>query len=70
MLVSSTKGAYTSVFAAASPIVRENPDKYKGAYLEPVAQLGKPYEQALNDGLAKELWETTEEILKEIGVQV
>jgi len=61
-------GAYTSVFAAGSPEVRENAEKYKGAYLVPIAQVAQASEDALDDKLAVELWETTERILQEIGV--
>ncbi|EMD32269.1 hypothetical protein CERSUDRAFT_88268 [Gelatoporia subvermispora B] len=63
-----SKGSYTTVFAAAAPAVRADPDKYKGAYLEPVAKIGKPSADATNAALATELWETTEKILVDIGV--
>jgi len=68
MAVSVSKGAHTSVFAAASPEVRAHPETFKGAYLQPVAKLGKPSDDAKNPELAKELWETTEKILQEIGL--
>jgi len=64
----SSKGAYTSAFAAASPEVREKADTYKGAYLVPVAKIGKVSKDGQSEALAKELWETTERILEEIGV--
>lgn len=63
-----SKGAYTSVFAAASPEVRAHPETYKGAYLQPVAKVGKPTDDGNNSELAKELWVTTEKILEEIGM--
>jgi len=68
IFIPTTKGAYTSVFAAAAPEVREKPEVYKGAYLVPVAKLREASEDATNEELAKELWETTERILSEIGV--
>lgn len=61
-------GAYTSCFAAASPTVRDDPEKYKGKFMEPVGIITEPSEVAQRDDLAEELWETTERILKEIGV--
>lgn len=67
-LPTSAKGAYTSVFAAASPEVREKAEMYKGAFLVPVAKIGRLSEDAANLELAEELWETTERILAEIGV--
>jgi len=61
-------GAYTSCFAAASPLVRRNPEKYRGAYLVPVGVITEPGDNAKRDDLALDLWETTEKILKEIGI--
>ncbi|OSD01953.1 hypothetical protein PYCCODRAFT_1468227 [Trametes coccinea BRFM310] len=64
------KGAYSTVFAAASPVPRENADEYKGAFLKnpgvkttvsPVAEI---------TANLRELWVTTERILKEVGVVV
>lgn len=62
------KGAYTSVFAAAAPIVKEKPEIYKGAYLSPVAKIGKPLKKSTNPELASDLRNTTESILKDLGV--
>jgi hypothetical protein len=59
-------GAYTSTFAAASPIVKEKPELYKGAYLVPVGKIGQPSPQTLNKELAIELRETTEKIVKDL----
>ena len=36
--------------------------------MEPIAKLKKGSEEVRDDALAKELWDTTEELLKEIGV--
>jgi hypothetical protein len=59
-------GAYTTAFAAASPKVRTDA-RYRGGYLQPVAKLG--YASALTNDveLAKELWNTTEEVLRDRG---
>jgi len=62
------QGAYTSVFAAASLEVHRNKDLYKGAYLVPVAKIVEPSKSATNAKLATELYETTETVLKELGV--
>jgi len=61
-------GSYTSVFAAAAPIIRAEPDRYKAAYLHPVGKIAIPGQDALTEGLPAELWETTERILEEIDV--
>ncbi|OCH93974.1 NAD-P-binding protein [Obba rivulosa] len=65
---SASEGAYTSVFAAASPAVRAEPEKYKGAYLVPVAQVGQPSADARDPALAAELWATTEKVLADLGI--
>ncbi|CDO73677.1 hypothetical protein BN946_scf185015.g5 [Trametes cinnabarina] len=65
IFLSPTEGAYTSVFAAASPVVRAERDRYKGAYLEPPGKLAiPPAPQAESKKLAEELWNTTEAIVK------
>jgi len=67
-MTTADKGAYTQVFAAVAPVVREQAEKYKGAFLMPPAQISNPTKPAENKELAKELWETTEALLKEMGV--
>lgn len=51
-------GAYNSVYTAASSVLRENIELYKGAYLSRVGKIVKPTQQAEDEGLAKELMET------------
>ena len=68
IFVPQRQGAYTSVFAAACPEVKQNKDTYAGAYMIPVTKIGKPTKYAEDERLALELWETTEGVLKEIGV--
>ncbi|PPQ66637.1 hypothetical protein CVT24_006929 [Panaeolus cyanescens] len=63
-------GSYTSLFAGASPLVRNFPGKYKGRYLEPVGWVGEMSENAKREDLAGELWETTERLLRDMGVEV
>ena len=62
------RGAFTSLIAAASPAVRADPQKYKGAYLQPVGELVEPSDQAKDPKLAEELWRTTENYLEGIGL--
>jgi hypothetical protein len=57
-------GAYTSCFAAGSPIVRKEAEKYNGSYLQPPHKITTAASNALNVALQDQLWETTEEYLK------
>ena len=66
--LSPAEGAYNSTFAAASPLVRQEKEKYNGAYLVPGQKIAKLTGLALDDQLAKDLWELQERILKEEGV--
>ncbi|PPQ82528.1 hypothetical protein CVT25_007137 [Psilocybe cyanescens] len=59
------EGAYNSVLAAASPVVRESADKYRGAYLMPVGRIVSPAPASLNTQVQDDLWETTEKYLQE-----
>ncbi|KXN81562.1 hypothetical protein AN958_04445, partial [Leucoagaricus sp. SymC.cos] len=59
------KGSFTSIFAAASPAIRKNPKLYRGSYLEPYGKISLPSPQAQDLILARSLWQTTENILKE-----
>jgi len=61
-------GAYNSAFAAAASAVRENPNQYKGAYLLPVGKIGVSLKIADDPVTATELRQTTENILRDIGV--
>ena len=59
-------GSLTSVFAASAPEVHQKPEVYKGSYLMPVNGKAVPSEvvgQALDQELAKELWESTERMM-------
>jgi hypothetical protein len=62
-------GSYTSTIAAASPEVRANADKYKGAYLKPIGVIGKATAQANDKELAQALWTTTENWLDGLGLK-
>jgi hypothetical protein len=62
--VAPERGAYTQLFAVAS-------DKFtrdmNGAYLIPIARVGKPSKKAEDTQLAKDLWEWTEKEMKRGG---
>lgn len=61
-------GAYNSCFAAASPLIRQHPEKYKAIYLVPVGVIQAPGKNAQRDDLARDLWETTENVLKDLAI--
>ncbi|KAL5536248.1 hypothetical protein ACEPAF_69 [Sanghuangporus sanghuang] len=63
-----TEGAYNSTFAAASLKVRQEKEKYNGAYLVPGQKIAKLSGPALNEQLAKDLWELQERILEDEGI--
>jgi len=58
----------TSVFAAASKEVRRERERYKGVYLTPVGKVTTPSKYAIDERLATELRQTTEEVLKDLGL--
>ena len=64
-LLSPHDGGYTPAWAAASRTVGEERDNYKGVYLVPYDAIEEASEAARREDLAKELWETTERILRE-----
>ncbi|KAI0635316.1 NAD-P-binding protein [Trametes polyzona] len=67
--VTAVEGAYTSAFAAASPVVKAEREKYKGAYLDPPGKLvPPPAPQAESKELAEQLWATTEAVLATFGL--
>ncbi|KAJ7147027.1 NAD(P)-binding protein [Mycena crocata] len=66
-MTSPDDGASTSLFAAAAPIVRAEPEKYRGQYLLPVGKLANT--SATKDTeMARKLWENTETYLQGLGV--
>ncbi len=69
----AAEGAHNPVFAAASPKVRAQPEKYKGCVLEHVGKLSAPApggrtKQSRSLELADELWATTEKLLAEADI--
>ena len=67
--VGSREGGYTPAWAAASKKIHEERDEgaWKGAYVVPYGVKEEPSEDARRDDLARELWETTEMVLKKFG---
>ncbi|KAI0293634.1 NAD-P-binding protein [Multifurca ochricompacta] len=61
------KGSWTTLFAATSPLVLAEREKYKGAYLEPFGKIIKPSRKEVGDrGLATKLWEATDRVAADI----
>jgi hypothetical protein len=65
--ISPHDGGYTPAWAAASRQVSEERDKFKGKYLVPYGTIEEMSEDARKEDLAKELWETTEKVLKDFN---
>ena len=61
-------GGENSVWAAASKAPKEQSGLYEGSFVKPVGKIMKLNETSGSERLAKELWETTEKVLKEIGI--
>ncbi|EEB91739.1 hypothetical protein MPER_09854 [Moniliophthora perniciosa FA553] len=68
--VDPERGAYTSVFAAASKAVQENKDLYKGAYLVPEGVIKKPSKMAEDAKLREDLDRLTRKFLSGIGIEL
>ncbi|KAK2018546.1 daunorubicin C-13 ketoreductase [Colletotrichum eremochloae] len=70
--LSTDQGAATSLFAATAPEVRENPEKFKGKYLEPFGEVVTPNPVAKDMEKVRGMWDnTTTEVnkyLAEIGL--
>jgi len=67
-MMDTTQGAGTPLLAATSPEALKSPEKYQGAYLEPMGKISKVSKTAANVALAQELWTTTETMLKEMEI--
>jgi len=65
---SDINGAWTPCFAAAGVKVREDKEKYKGTYMTWWNVVETPAPQGRSETLAKELWDTTEEVVRELKV--
>jgi hypothetical protein len=60
------EGATTTLFAATSPKVYADKEAYKGAYLVPPGMIEEPIGNGQNDELARELWATSERVVKDV----
>ncbi|KIK00400.1 hypothetical protein K443DRAFT_100382 [Laccaria amethystina LaAM-08-1] len=67
-IASPDVGAYNSAFAAASPLIKADPRKYKGAYLNPVGVFKEPGANARREDLQEQCYETTEKYLASLGL--
>ncbi|KAJ8073760.1 hypothetical protein PM082_012038 [Marasmius tenuissimus] len=67
---SPERGAYTSAFAAAGKTVRDERDKYRGAYLEssPVGRIATPSSEAMSEAAGEQLYTLTQLFLSGIGL--
>ncbi|KDR76480.1 hypothetical protein GALMADRAFT_210460 [Galerina marginata CBS 339.88] len=63
-------GSFNSCFAAASPLVKKNPAKYKRAYLTPIGSIGALGKNAQRDDLSLDLWDATERISEEAKIEI
>lgn len=64
--LSPAEGALTSLFAATSPKVWSEKERYGGAYLVLFGDIEMPSENAMNAELAEELWGTSEMVVKDV----
>lgn len=62
------KGARGPAFAAASPVPRAEPNAYRAAYLKPPGVIAKANPLGESEELRRELWKTTDEFLKGLGL--
>ncbi|KAH7101226.1 NAD(P)-binding protein [Auriculariales sp. MPI-PUGE-AT-0066] len=65
-LPKANRGAYNTLFAATSPIVREQVAKFGGQYIMPVGKLQRVWFDGKNEKLADKLWEASEKIVDEV----
>lgn len=63
--LSPSQGAYTSLFCLTSPLVKDQPEVYRGAYLVPFGRVVPPVPKARDVALQRKLWELSEEIVSD-----
>lgn len=61
-------GAMNVAWAAAGKEIADARESYYGKYVVPTAQIAPPSNEASDERLARELWETTEALLVEMGL--
>ncbi|PPQ73000.1 hypothetical protein CVT24_001434 [Panaeolus cyanescens] len=62
------EGSFTTLFAAASPKVKAEAEKYKATFLMPVGVISNPSPHVLKHDMQEDLWATTEKYLADIGL--
>ncbi|KAJ7039450.1 NAD-P-binding protein [Mycena alexandri] len=62
------KGAMTVAFAAAGKEVVQEQERYRGAYLVPIATITQASSFARDERLQRELYDTTEKVIREMGL--
>lgn len=65
IFITPPEGALTGLFAATDPVVRDEKEKYDGAYLVPYGTIYEMSDEAKDENLALELWETCERVLSD-----
>ncbi|KZS87506.1 NAD(P)-binding protein [Sistotremastrum niveocremeum HHB9708] len=65
---SQEDGAITSAFAAGATEVKAHRDQYKAAYLVPFGKFGTKSKPAQDSQKALDLWNTSEQIVKELNL--
>ncbi|KAL8280657.1 hypothetical protein RQP46_006980 [Phenoliferia psychrophenolica] len=60
------QGVAVTLFAATSPLVREKPEVYRGAYFGPFGALEAQTSYRKDEALAKVLWSTSEEVVGDV----
>lgn len=66
--VSPREGAMNSAYATASPEVKASAKTFKGVHLQPVGKITEPSKQAKDMRLAKELYDTSLDLLREMNL--
>lgn len=62
--LTSEQGSFTSLFAATSPEIKAQPEKWKGAYVEPFNRWTEVGGYGNDKQLAKDLWACSEEVME------
>ncbi|EJC97840.1 NAD-binding protein [Fomitiporia mediterranea MF3/22] len=62
------QGGSTVLIPAAAQSIRNDSGRYHGQYLVPYGKLGPASKDALDDSLARDLWDLTERVLTEYGL--
>ncbi|TDL16838.1 NAD-binding protein [Rickenella mellea] len=67
-LYTAEEGGHSITLPAASPVVRQNPELYRGALLKHISKVSPKPKIGQDEALAKELIDSTEKFLQEMGV--